>query len=155
VDLLGCYSKRTAWLDTLPTSGNAAPTVRRPPRPAPRPPLKQLSKSPDEALARDYAAGATVYELSQRYGMHRNTVSQHLHRLGVEMRRRGLTTDQASLAADLYRRGQSLARIGDRLAVTPMTVRAALLAKGIPTRDPQGRQQPIAPSRHEDHSLET
>jgi lambda repressor-like predicted transcriptional regulator len=83
-----------------------------------------------------------VYALADKYGIHRATVSEHLHRQGIPMRRRGLDPDQARLAAHLYQQGQSLARVGDRLAVDPGTVRASLLAQGIATRGPHGRPRP-------------
>lgn len=107
-------------------------------------PVGQLAHAQTEALAADYTAGATVYDLADKYGIHRATVSEHLHRQGIPMRRRGLNPDQARLAAHLYQQGQSLARIGAHLAVDPGTVRASLLAQGIATRDPHGRPKPAA-----------
>jgi hypothetical protein len=46
------------------------------------------------ALIQGYMAGATTYELGDRFGINRRTVSAILHRQGVNMRRRGLSPDQ-------------------------------------------------------------
>jgi transposase len=40
-----------------------------------------------------YLAGATVYELARRFGIHRVTVSTHLQRQGITIRRQGLDTE--------------------------------------------------------------
>src|SRR5689334_23234669 len=45
-------------------------------------------------LIADYEAGATVYELGERFGIERKAVSRILHHHQVPMRRRGLTTEQ-------------------------------------------------------------
>ena len=62
------------------------------------------------ALVEQYQAGATVYELAERFKIHRVTVSEHLHRQGVRMRRRSLEEWQIDEAAQLYEQGWSLAR---------------------------------------------
>ena len=90
-------------------------------------------------LAEQYRSGATVYELAERFGIHRNPVSLHLHRQGVTMRRRGQDADQIDHAVRLYQDGQSLARIGDRYNVDPSTVHAALRTRGVRLRDTHGR----------------
>ncbi len=134
MDLLGHYPNRTEWIDLALTCKNAA--TRRPTRRSTRTITvpKRLQEAEADALAQEYPEGATVYEIGRRHGIHRNTVAHHLHRLDVPMRRQGLSGEQARL----YQDGQSLARIGQRLAVDPSTVRAAILTQGIRTRDPQG-----------------
>jgi DNA-binding transcriptional ArsR family regulator len=77
-----------------------------------RPRAKQLTAVEVAALADGYRSGATVYELATKFSLHRNTVSQHLHRQGVAIRRQGLDDDQIDHAVQLYQSGQSLARIG-------------------------------------------
>lgn len=139
VDLLGCYSKRTSWTKRLPdrlslTEGDQTSASRRH-----RSVTTRLSATDVATLLDDYRAGATVYELAARFGIHRVTVSQHLHRQGVSMRRRGLTSPQANEALRLYGQGWSAARIGGRLGVDPTTVWTALRVRGTRMRDPQGR----------------
>ena len=58
-----------------------------------------------------------VYELAARFGIHRVTVSAHLHRRGVTLRHQGLDDEGVNEAIRLYEGGWSLARIGDRLGV--------------------------------------
>jgi hypothetical protein len=141
VDLIGRYSKRAEWIDIALTCKNAA--TRRSTRTPERSftPPKRIPNAQADALAQEYLDGATVYEIGRRHGIHRNTVAHHLHRLDIPMRRHGLSGEQARLAAHLYQNGQSLARIGERLAVDPSTVRAVLLAQGVPTRAPHGNPQ--------------
>ena len=97
---------------------------------------------PDEvaALVDGYQAGATVYELADRFGINRKTVARYLHRQGVKMRRQGLTAKQVAEAAQLYERGWSLAQIADRYGVWSRTVHLALLARGVKMRDTHGRE---------------
>ncbi|PPJ13787.1 hypothetical protein C5E43_08790 [Nocardia cyriacigeorgica] len=80
-----------------------------------------------------------MYELADRFGIERRTVSSILHRHGVPMRRRGLSPGQVDTAIHLYKLGWSLARVGNHLGVNHTTVLAALRRRGIPTRDPHGR----------------
>ncbi|MEC3979660.1 helix-turn-helix domain-containing protein [Amycolatopsis sp. H20-H5] len=92
-------------------------------------------------LIAGYQAGATVYELGDRFGIDRRTVSEILHRNEVLMRRRGLSTEQVDEAARLYEGGWSLVRIGERMAVDPTTVLNRLRECGVRTRDVHGRKR--------------
>ncbi|RSN66007.1 hypothetical protein DMH01_06655 [Amycolatopsis sp. WAC 04182] len=100
---------------------------------------RQLSPDQVEQLLAAYQSGATVYELGDRFGIERRTVSNILHRHGVPMRRRGLSPDQVDNAIHLYKLGWSLARVGDHLGVNHTTVLNKLRERGIPTRDTHGR----------------
>lgn len=51
-----------------------------------------------------YQAGATVYQLGERFGIDRRTVSVILHRHDVPMRRRGLSPHEVDEAVQLYGR---------------------------------------------------
>jgi hypothetical protein len=79
---------------------------------------RQLRADQVEQLIANYRSGATVYELGDRFGIERRTVSNILHRHGVQMRRRGLSPDQIDDAIHLYNLGWSLARVGEHLAST-------------------------------------
>ena len=91
------------------------------------------------ALVDAYESGATIYELATRFKIHRMTVSQHLHRQGVTLRRCGLTDEQCAHAVRLYREGNSLARVGGRLGFDAETIRQALRAHGVHIRKPWER----------------
>lgn len=139
MDLLGCYSKRTLWTTRLKrlsdlAVGDARSTVGRQR-------LTGVHLQADEiaALTDGYRTGAAVKELATRFGIHRTTVSQHLDRNGVTLRRRGLDDEQVDQAVHLYRRGWSLARIGAHLEADAHTVRSALRARGVQMRKANGR----------------
>lgn len=100
---------------------------------------RHLNNIQVQNLIASYEAGATVYELGERFGIERKAVSRILHHHQVPMRRRGLTTEQAGEAIHLYGIGWPLARVGKHLGVDGTTVRHKLHERGIPTRDPQGR----------------
>lgn len=87
------------------------------------------------------SAGATVYELAARFGIHRVTVSAHLHSRGVTLRHQGLDDEGVVEAIRLYEGGWSLARIGDRLGVDATTVWTVLKTQGMALRDTHGRER--------------
>ena len=83
-------------------------------------------------LVEGYLAGKTVYELGRSFGIARQTVSEHLHRRGVPMRRRGLDEAQRPEVLRLRDEGWSLKRLGERFGVDASTVRNALLRDTTP-----------------------
>ncbi len=107
-------------------------------RPKPRR-ARQLDQDQVQMLVQGYAAGATTYELGDRFGIDRRTVSAILHQFDVPMRRRGLSPTQVDEAIRLYRLGWSLARVGEHLDVNPTAVLNRLQERGIRTRDTYGR----------------
>jgi DNA-directed RNA polymerase specialized sigma24 family protein len=92
VELLERYSNRTNWFKTvhraLGSQRSVADFVTH------RDTLRRLSCEQVTALVAGYQAGATVYELAERFDINRKTVSEHLHRQGVEIRRHGLNSHQ-------------------------------------------------------------
>ncbi|GAB3001990.1 hypothetical protein GCM10017788_77930 [Amycolatopsis acidiphila] len=122
--------------EKLPNLDAPEPTEARPDRPRR---ARQFDSDQVERLIAAYQAGATVYQLSDRFGIERRTVSNILHRHGVPMRRRGLSPGQVDEAIHLYNLGWSLARVGDHLGVNHTTVLNKLRERGVPTRDSHGR----------------
>jgi hypothetical protein len=100
---------------------------------------RRLDAEQIQELIAGYRSGATVYELGDRFGIERRTVSNILRRHGVPMRRCGLSPDQVDDAVHLYNLGWSLARVGDHLGVNHTTVLNKLRERGVPTRDTHGR----------------
>jgi len=146
VDLGGTYydtKPQAHALETLlgklpdPTTPAPLPVNRPKPRRA-----RQLDADQIQELIQGYTAGATTYELGDRFGIDRRTASNILHRHGVDMRRRGLSPDQVNDATHLYTIGWSLARIGEHLSVDPTTVLNRLRKRGVPTRGTHGRPRP-------------
>ena len=143
MDLGGTYYNTKPQVEALETLLRKLPDPTTPaltPVDRPRPGrARQLDTDQTQALIQDYAAGATTYELGDRFGIDRRTVSNILHRHSVPMRRRGLTRDQVDDAIHLYNLGWSLARVGEHLRVDPTTVLNRLREHGICTRDTHGR----------------
>jgi len=145
VDPGGAYSNTPdqlrelkALLRELPRPGT--PAVRRKPAQlADR--VKKLTTEQVEELIKDYGAGATVYELGEKFGTSRQTVGKILKRHGVTMRRQGLSLEQVDEAVRLYESGWSLARIGDKYQVNPTTVMNRLRERGVRMRDTSGRER--------------
>jgi chromosomal replication initiation ATPase DnaA len=100
---------------------------------------RRLGEQQVQQLIAGYQSGATVYELGDRFGIERRTVSNILQRHGVTMRRRGLSPDQVNDAIHLYSLGWSLARVGQHFDVDHTTVLNKLRERGVPTRDTHGR----------------
>jgi len=143
VDLGGRYYNTKAQVSALESLIRKLPRLDMPVKPTadrPKPGrARQLNKEQVQRLIEDYQAGATVYELGDRFGINRRTVSAILKRHGVTMRRRGLSPEQVDEAVRLYEAGWSLARIGERMGVDPTTVLNRLRERGVKTRDAQGR----------------
>jgi DNA-directed RNA polymerase specialized sigma24 family protein len=141
VDLIRRYSNRASWakrLSSLPkatdSNHNDTPRTRRTA-------AAKLTPQQIAELVQGYKDGQTVYALADRFGIHRVTVSAHLHRHGVQLRRQGLSPLDVTHAQLLYAQGWSLARIGTRLTVDAHTVRRALKATGIRMRDTHARER--------------
>ena len=146
VDLGGTYYNTKPQVEALekllrklpdPTAPAPPPVDRPKPRRA-----RQLDADQIQKLIQGYTAGATTYELGDRFSIDRRTASNILHRHGVDMRRRGLSPNQVDDAIHLYNLGWSLARIGKHLSVDPTTVLNRLRKRGVPTRDTHGRPRP-------------
>ncbi|MFD3520725.1 hypothetical protein [Streptomyces sp. NPDC058653] len=87
-----------------------------------------------------YEAGATAYQLAERFGIKRQTVSAILKRNSITPRWRRLTDADMDQAEHLYiHQRMSTARIADRLKVDPETVRLRLHKRGVRMRDPHDR----------------
>lgn len=145
VDLGGTYYNTKPQVEALENLLQKLPgptTPAPPPVDRPKPGrARQLDTDQTQALIQGYLAGATTYELGARFGIDRRTVSNILHRHGVQMRRRGLSPDEVDDAIHLYKLGWSLARVGEHLNVDHTTVLTKLRERGIPTRDSHGRSR--------------
>lgn len=129
-------------LESLITKLPEASGPLRPGRRGRRPgSARQLDSQQVRELIAGYAAGATVYQLGEQFGVDRRTVTRILHRHDVPMRRRGLSPGQIDEAVRLYEERWSLVRIGERMAVDPTTVLTRLRERGVRMRDTQGRER--------------
>ncbi len=145
VEVPGAYYNTKHQVSELESLFRKLPEACGPLRPARRGRLpgsaRQLESQQVQELILGYAAGATVYQLGEQFGVDRRTVSKTLHRHNVPMRRRGLSPHQVDEAVRLYGEGWSLARIGERMGVDPTTVLTRLRERGVRMRDTQGRER--------------
>lgn len=142
VELLERYSSFQRWCQTVTGLLDvAASDVRLETSAAARlcGTARQLPVHEVTELVAGYEAGASVYELAKRFKIHRSTVSNILHKMGVVMRKQSMTEDQTDEAARLYEGGLSLAKVGGKLGFGTNTVRDALLRRGVMMRDPHWR----------------
>jgi hypothetical protein len=72
------------------TEGRTPPRIRTPVRPRAR----FLKSDEISELITLYKAGASVYTLGQRYGLHPTTVSNHLKRHGIARRSIGASSSR-------------------------------------------------------------
>ena len=95
----------------------------------------EFSNNEIEEMARQYRAGKTIYELAEKYGCHRVTVSAILKRNGVtvSVEKSEKMFDPAK-AAELYEAGMKSKDIGIRLGVSEQTIRKCLKKQGIKIR---------------------
>jgi DNA-binding CsgD family transcriptional regulator len=78
-------------------------------------------------MVADYRrGGATTYDLADRYGVHRNTVSAHLRARGLKPGHQPLSQEEAIHARTLRAQGLSLNAIGRAVRRDPKTVKTAI-----------------------------
>jgi DNA-binding CsgD family transcriptional regulator len=91
--------------------------------------------TPDEIdlLIAAYTDGASLSQLGQQFGIHRQTAKAHLERRGVTIRpeANSLSDERLDLAAQFYAEGHSTAAIGSRLEVHASTIARALQRRGV------------------------
>ena len=95
----------------------------------------KLSNNEVAEMIRLYKSGKTVYELADKYGCHRVTVSNILKRNGVTVSvEKSIKLFNPVEAADLYMAGMKSKDIGIRLGVSEQTIRKCLKKQGIKIR---------------------
>lgn len=86
-----------------------------------------------------YADGATVRELAQEFGCHKQTVAQHLRARGVELGYRIAQPEDVEQFIQLYASGLSLVKVAERTGFSEKTVMNRLREEGVQLRDVHGR----------------
>ena len=82
----------------------------------------------------EYTAGTPVNALANRYGISRDTVSDHARRAGVTSTPVEFTGDVLARAVAMYESGMGLERIASQLRSSSRRVRAALTGAGVQIR---------------------
>jgi DNA-binding CsgD family transcriptional regulator len=95
---------------------------------------KRLKSTQVDELIEACKAGVTTYQLAERFGIKRQTVSAILKRNGITPRWRRLAEANIDESERLYLQGLSLVRIADRLKVDPGTVHYHLRKRGVQMR---------------------
>jgi hypothetical protein len=103
----------------------------------------RVSEKKAQLIAGCDKQGQTVYELAERFRIHRVTVSEVLAREGVSMRRRSPTDKQIDEMVELFNNGFSLKRVGERIGFNASTVLKRLNERGVSTTKAQGRSQAV------------
>jgi IS30 family transposase len=141
VEVLGRYSnrcdqgKRIKRVLEIPLLELATP-VSTPRRKVQR----RLQAGELDELAEAYLAGATLSELSDRFGKHRRTISIELERRGVARRYRLVEGERLQQAIQSYHSGMSVISIAKELGVAGDTVYKALTNAGVKLRPRRGWQ---------------
>ncbi|REC98243.1 hypothetical protein DEU35_1338 [Microbacterium sp. AG157] len=74
-----------------------------------------------EQIIADYRAGASVYAIADKHGIHRQTVTNHLVEAGVTLRRT-ITDMERQRARELYDSGAYIKDIANVLHRNPATI---------------------------------
>jgi DNA-directed RNA polymerase specialized sigma24 family protein len=97
---------------------------------------RRLKQAQVTALVEGYRLGQSMKELASTFGIHRTTVTAHLHERGVAVR--GLGQVDTADAARLYQQGWSSRRLGEKFGISANTVLRSLRQAGVPIRPPRG-----------------
>ena len=87
---------------------------------------RRLHPDDIEHLRAGYLGGVKVADLAERFGIARQTVLEHVRRLGLPHRHPKLSPKETSQAVRLYETGNSLAVVGTAFGVDPGTIRRPL-----------------------------
>lgn len=109
--------------------GELARLLAQAPRPARRVggANRRLSLADIDQLVTDYRGGVgSIYDLADLYGVHRNTIAQHLKDRGVRLGPLPLQESEVERARELHAQGLSLNAIGRALKRDPKTIKGGL-----------------------------
>jgi lambda repressor-like predicted transcriptional regulator len=144
VDLTGQLSNPQPQLrhvlhQDIPALGDPPNDEVRPSKPTERPRFhtqRRLKQSEITALVEGYQSGRSVTEMAAAGGVHRTTVTAHLHERGVVMR--GVGQIDLADAVRLYEQGWSSRQLGEKFGVSANTVLRSLRRTGATIRPPRG-----------------
>ena len=95
---------------------------------------KHLNDTEIAKLIEGYKAGATVYELADRFAVKRETTSNHLKANGVDLNYRFISPGDLQQMIDLYETGLSVADVAKRVGRHHSGVWRALSKAGVQMR---------------------
>lgn len=109
------------------------------PRKSDRRKWTRLTRGQREEIISRYRAGEPSTALALEFEVAKVTITNMLRENNMVIRRQPLSAAQVKQAILKYGDGESLARIGAKLRVSPETVRRCLLAEGVVLRARHGR----------------
>ncbi len=134
VEYLGRYrnpiyqGQRIQRLTKLTSEASSSASRELPPRPYRR--LRRLESDKVVQLVESYRAGRTVHELSDEFGIHRDTVSAALERAGIDRRYHQQVPVDLDRADQLGARGLSITETAKALGIGRTTLVKARRARG-------------------------
>jgi IS30 family transposase len=97
--------------------------------------VKWLTAEEIKQIAIDYQKGATVYELADQYGCHRDTISENLKKHGVNVTVKKFTSqDGIQELVKLYESGLSTVQLAKRFNFSASTIKKYLRSSGVQMR---------------------
>lgn len=100
-----------------------------------RRPQRKLSTEQKAELAAAYQAGATTYELAERFSIHRTTASKIIQKAGHKIRGTGLLSFEITQVVRRYQDGESMKSLARAFKVSKANVKKHLLEQGVTLRD--------------------
>jgi DNA-binding CsgD family transcriptional regulator len=78
----------------------------------------------------------SVYQLADKFGCNRNTISNVLKKNGVTVTRNRMDKAAIKQATELYATGLTLKAVGEQMSISVSTIRRTLIMAGIKMREP-------------------
>lgn len=85
-------------------------------------------------LRAEYEAGKPARTIAKEHSVSRATTMRHLREAGVRIRNQGLSHEQASQAATMYRSGMTQAQIATHFGISQRTAGRCLHLLGVAMR---------------------
>jgi DNA-binding CsgD family transcriptional regulator len=102
---------------------------------------RQLRPHEIDELVERYEAGESMAKLARELGLHRSTISSHLHERGIQLHEAPQMSEAAiDKAVELYGSGLSLVAIGKRLGFNQATIHNQLKRREVVFRSPNQRR---------------
>lgn len=100
----------------------------------------------EEIVAGYTTSGMSIYQLAEKHGCHRDTISSLLKRSGITVTKTRMNDATAQGAAKLYCSGLTLKQVGEHLGFSESVIRRTLLKSGVQMRKPHryGQQDACA-----------
>jgi len=108
------------------------------------PSIRLLKSAEVDALVAGYETGKTMEVLAAEFGIDRRTVSTHLRRAEVPVRRGGLVHEEAIEAGRLYEAGWSSEQLARKFDVSADHALKVLRRSGVAIRPRRGGPAPKA-----------